>query len=560
MNDFIIRQIKPEEYNIVRQLDRDAFGYNERGSDGEFHAVLADNIRRSPYFIPELDLVAIRKDGFILGHGIFSSLPMGDAGKHVIWLHSLAVRHGENDNHDVKSYEYQRKGIGTALVMCELKIAKFLGYTGCMTCGNPAVYKNKMGFSGCSDFGISWDDSVEDPESFVFAIELVQSGFDKTNKLLSYSYYDFTKTEQVQIKAETLTCILSKILGKTILRADYQTKELQGGTLGEVRLVTGMVETIDGKILPYKVVLKIQKKWIRPGDPDSWRKEYDLYGSDFEKFFTDSFRWPECYHAEMNDDEIQIWMEYIDGISGNDLTIEMLEQAALELGRYQGRLYKQSESLHHIVCLGDAGFLAREFSQWHTQSFTYDFLISEPCRMPGFLKQMLINDEIQLVEGKSFEYGYLRSRSCDIPEHLKQMLIDIDDHKDEIFDKLKNLPVVLCHRDFWNENIFFSDGRIRIIDWDTTGWGFLGEDIASLIVDGMDVARFEENYHRLIPTYLKGISEYMDISSLEEMYILEMILVKFGYRMMQEYMFSESPEEKSWGMNALQKIYELWGA
>jgi hypothetical protein len=73
----------------------------------------------------------------------------------------------------------------------------------------------------------------------------------------------------------------------------------------------------------------------------------------------------------------------------------------------------------------------------------------------------------------------------------------------------------------------------------------------------MDVDRFEENYTRLIPAYLKGVMEYMDIPHVDEKCILEMILIKFGYRMMQERMFSKTYDKNNWGMNALQKIYEI---
>ncbi|MPM92041.1 hypothetical protein SDC9_139175 [bioreactor metagenome] len=266
---------------------------------------------------------------------------------------------------------------------------------------------------------------------------------------------------------------------------------------------------------------------------------------------------PECYRAEINDDEMQLFMEYIEGESGTSLTIEMLEQAARELGRFQGRISKLRDDFKDILCLGNEGFLEREFNQWHTQTFTYDFLTSELCRMPVFIKQMLKDGDIRLTEGKSFEYSFLRSKGCDIPSHLKKMLMDIDDNRDMLFDELKTLPIVLCHRDFWNENIFFTNGKIRVIDWDTAGWGFLGEDIASVIVDGMDVERFEENFHRLVPAYLRGISEHMDIPPFDEKRILTIILIKFGYRMLQEYMFSENHEEKCWGLNALQKIYEM---
>lgn len=361
----------------------------------------------------------------------------------------------------------------------------------------------------------------------------------------------------MSIKLETLIHVLNKIYSTTVINASCRTKQLHGGTLGDVQLVTGIAATVDKREIPYKVVLKIQKKWERPGDPNSWRREYDLYASDLGKSFTDLLRWPECYHMEINDEESQIWMEYIEGLSGSSLTLEMLEQASYELGRFQGRLSNKSDILKNIKCFGDVDFLEREFSQWHTQTFTYDFLVSEQCRIPDFLKQMLKDGRIQLVDGKSFEYSYLRSTGCGIPEHLKQLLIDVDDRKDEIFNTLKTLPIVLCHRDFWIENIFFSAGKIRLIDWDTTGWGFLGEDIASLIVDEMDAEGFEENFNRLVPSYLKGLSEFMDVPAVDKKCIWDMILIKFGYRMMQQYMFTESGAEEVWGINALQKLYEI---
>lgn len=585
MIKYKIKQVNPDEYEIIRKIDRESFEYNGRGSDSDFHEVFADNIRRSPYYIPELDLAAVTDDGSVyLGHAIFSVLPMGEPAvgfaecpptqpclsvdspnarsgnpnnsSHIVWLNSLAVRHGEKDDHVKKSFEYQRKGIGTALVMRGLEIAKSLGYTGCMTCGNPAVYQKKMGFLDCRILGIDRDDSVDDPEGCVFAIELTPGGFDNTNKLLSYSFYDFTKIEKTQIEPKTLTQVLSKMLGMNIIRASYQSEQLQGGTLGDVRLVTGIAVTDNGGKVPYKVVLKTQKKWERPGDPESWRREYDMYVSDFGKLFSDSFRWPACYHAEINGDALQIWMEHIDGKSSRDLTIEDLEFAAKELGRFQGMMYKQHDIFQHITCLSDTGFIEREHAQWHEQIFTYEFLISDECRLPKFLKEMLRDNKIEFND-KSFEYNCLRSDVCDLPEHLKQMLIDIDDRRDMIFAKIKQLPVILCHRDFWIENIFLTKAGIVLIDWDGVGYGYICEDIASLIFDDTDVEYIDEYYRRLVPAYYGGLSEYIDISAIEDLCIQEMVLIKFGYRILQEYMFTQSADKKSQQITALQKIYEM---
>ena len=327
------------------------------------------------------------------------------------------------------------------------------------------------------------------------------------------------------VKPEILTLVLSKMLDRTIIRADYQLKELQGGTIGIVRLVTGMVETSDGENLPYKIVWKTQKKFERYGDPDSWRREYDLYASDFKKVFFDSFRWPECYHAEINGDEIQLWMEYIDGVSGLNLTSEMYEHIAEELGRFQGKLYTERPNvLQNLPNLSKVEFMKNYYLHYRSWNVLYD---------------------------------YIRSDDCEIPKHLCKMLIDLDNNADEIFSRIEKLPIVLCHRDFWVANIFYSDSKIVLIDWDTAGWGYMGEDIASLITDEADICHMIEYYQKCVPAYYRGFSEYADVARISDHCIYELILAMFGYRLVEWYKFAKSPEDKSLHLNTLQKIHEM---
>lgn len=524
MNQYKIRQIRPDEYSIIRKLDRDAFEYNERGSDGDFHEVFADNIRRSPFYIPELDLISVTDDGYYLGHAIFSKLPMGDNGEHIIWLHSLAVRHGENDNHAEKNYEYQRRGIGTALAMRGLELAKSLGYTGCMCCGHPDVYRKKMGFSDYRELGIGKDSSVDDPDGAVHAIELISDGFGKTNKLLSYTYYDFSLNEQ-GINPEKLKEALNNMLKEKVRRINCQTEKLHGGTVGDVWLVTGTADTADGRKLPYKLVLKVQKKWERHGDPDSWRREYDLYTSGLDALFTDSLRWPRCYLAEMDGDKTRLWMEYVEGISGSDLTVDMFEYAAYELGRFQGRLYaEQPDILAKLPNLSQIDAMKKFYLHYRSWSEVYD---------------------------------YIRSNDCEIPKHLCQMIIDVDDQADEIWRHVEMLPIVLCHRDFWVTNIFYSDDGIVLIDWDTTGWGHMGEDLVSLIADEADVEHMAEYYQKCVPAYYRGFSEHADVSHISDLCIHDRIITHFGYRLVEWYKFAKSSGDKNLQISTLQKIYEM---
>lgn len=337
-----------------------------------------------------------------------------------------------------------------------------------------------------------------------------------------------------EIRTESLTQALNKMLGTKIIRVEFQTEQLHGGTVGDVQLVTGNAKTTDGTDIRYKIILKVQMKWERYGDPDSWRREYDFYTSNLGSLFSESFRWPECYHAEMNgeENETQIWMEYIDGISGLNLTGDMYERAAGELGRFQGRLYaEQPAFLQSLANLSKVDYMKKFYLHYRSWNRVYD---------------------------------YVRSEDCEIPEHLCKMLIDIDESADEIFNRIEKLPVVLCHRDFWVTNILYLNGRIVVIDWDTAGWGYLGEDMASLIADEADIEHMVDYYRRCIPAYYKGFSEYANISHIADNFVYEMILLMFGYRLVEWYMnaISQAPhqdqvDESSMYLSTLQKIYEM---
>lgn len=317
------------------------------------------------------------------------------------------------------------------------------------------------------------------------------------------------------------------MLGTEVRQADCQTKQLHGGTVGDVQLVTGTAETVDGQKSPYNVILKTQKKWERHLDPGSWRREYDLYVSDLGTTFSHSLRWPRCYHATMNEEEneTQIWMEYVHGVSGLDLTGKMYEHSAKELGRFQGKLYaEQPDLLQKLTNLSHVEFTKNYYVHYRSWREIYD---------------------------------YIRSDDCEIPRHLRDMLVDVDENADQIWARIERLPIVLCHRDFWVTNIFYTDGDIVLIDWDTTGWGYMGEDIASLIADEADVDHMVEYYGNCVPAYYRGFSEYVDVSHISDPCIYELMLVMFGYRLVEWYKFAESSEEKRVHLDTLQRIYEI---
>jgi len=328
------------------------------------------------------------------------------------------------------------------------------------------------------------------------------------------------------MKTETLKIALSKMLEQDVTYADYQLETLQGGTVGNVQLISGIAKTTKGET-PYKIILKTQAKWERQGDPNSWRREYDLYASELGKSFSHTFSWPTCYLAEFSGNETRLWIKYIEGATGDALTTEMLENTATKLGQYQGRLLaKNHDYLQNITNLGRLNAIEEHYRHWKL---------------------------------KNVEYKYVRDPHCKIPKHLCDMIIDIDNRADAIFENIRKLPVVLCHRDFWIANIISTDDGITLIDWDTAGWGYLGEDIIQLITDETNPVYWDEYKHRLIPEYFKGFSEYVRMPDTAQKIICQIPLVHLGYLSVLYFLQNDLVAGEHYpGIESLQKLYDVF--
>ena len=318
---------------------------------------------------------------------------------------------------------------------------------------------------------------------------------------------------------------VSKMLGKAVTCSDYRTKELEGGSIGNTLLIEGTAQDCSGEAALFKVVLKFTSNWGRELDPDSWRREFDLYMSELDSVFSGSFRWPKCYYSEIGDKENQLWLEYIEGVSGLSLTLDMFERTARELGRFQGKLYaEQPAFLQNIANLSKVDDLKNHYQAYKSWNIIHDCIHSE---------------------------------KSEIPEHLRKMLINVEENTDEIFSRIEKLPVVLCHRDFWAENIFHTESGIIAIDWDTVGWGYMGEDLASLISDDVPL-KITEYYQKCVPAYYEGFLEKADISHIKDYCIYDLIRVMFGHKIVNWFLHeAESPEEKKRYIDWLQEIYEI---
>ena len=145
--------IRPEEhkdYKSIVSLILRSFREGTDYSDGTDIIALVEEIRDSPYYIPELSFVA-ELDGEIVGHFLFSHFPLSrtSAGGHddtgtskIVMLAPVSVH-----------ADHFREGIGSTMIRLGIERVRAKGYKGITVEGNFHFY-NKVGFRTSSEFGI----------------------------------------------------------------------------------------------------------------------------------------------------------------------------------------------------------------------------------------------------------------------------------------------------------------------------------------------------------------------------------------------------------------------
>ena len=132
-----IRKEEKKDYATIYAVVKSAFDSAEHSDGNEQDLVTA--LRKSENYIPELSLVA-EEDGKIVGHIMFTKAKIGK--DDVLALAPLSVLP-----------EYQRKGIGTALIEKGHSIAKKLGYGYSVVLGSETYYP-RTGYVTADTFSI----------------------------------------------------------------------------------------------------------------------------------------------------------------------------------------------------------------------------------------------------------------------------------------------------------------------------------------------------------------------------------------------------------------------
>lgn len=149
MNENIIIRLEAKrDYCAVEHLTRGAFwDVYKPGCDEH---LVAHKLRHSQAFLPDLDYVAVQ-DGRIIGNIMYSvAQVINDSGcaYSVLTFGPLSVLP-----------EFQRQGVGAALVRHSLAVARKTEHPAVIIFGNPAYYR-RFGFENANKFGITTADGA----------------------------------------------------------------------------------------------------------------------------------------------------------------------------------------------------------------------------------------------------------------------------------------------------------------------------------------------------------------------------------------------------------------
>ncbi|MFZ2053831.1 MAG: N-acetyltransferase [Candidatus Aminicenantales bacterium] len=167
--DFEIQPEGPEDAAGIRKVNRLAFG-------GEAESFLVEEVRRSPGFIPELSLVAVRQ-ARVVGHILFSRIMIvpydrPDQPVPALALAPMAVHP-----------DFQKQGIGSALARRGLEVCRELGHEIVVVVGHPAYYP-RFGFAPARAMGLEAPFPVPD-EAFL-AMELMPGALSGVRGMVVY--------------------------------------------------------------------------------------------------------------------------------------------------------------------------------------------------------------------------------------------------------------------------------------------------------------------------------------------------------------------------------------
>lgn len=164
MDNFMIRNEQINDYREVEEIHRNAFwNLNVPGCNEHY---LAHMLRTHEDFVPELDFVC-ELDGKVIANVMYTKSKIIDAQgntENILTFGPVSVKP-----------EFQRKGIGKALLEKTFNEAVKMGYKAIIIFGNPGNYVGR-GFKSCKRFNVCLEGDIF--PSALLVKELEQGFFD----------------------------------------------------------------------------------------------------------------------------------------------------------------------------------------------------------------------------------------------------------------------------------------------------------------------------------------------------------------------------------------------
>jgi len=307
----------------------------------------------------------------------------------------------------------------------------------------------------------------------------------------------------MNIEKPSLLAALGAMMGAPVRDAVFSEEILHGGTVGDVRKLSG--EAVAGDCRrPFALVVKTQRRWERHGDPGCWRREYEIYKNGLPGALAGDIQLPRCYLLEEENDLTRIWMEYIEGRTGKQLCLPDLELAAEKLGRQQAQFHLNGKiDLPYL-----RGFPAARssFDLWWNR-------VKKPlCRpMLGFSKK------------------------------LRTVLNEYAARAGTLLEAFDSLPTTLCQGDVHNDNLIIRGSEVYLIDWDSAGYGRMGEDAVDMLAEvfvysDADISLLPEFRRRIAEGYCRGARGGGMELRLDDRLVRDIFALAWGFRVADRFL------------------------
>ncbi|MFA5341360.1 MAG: aminoglycoside phosphotransferase family protein [Clostridia bacterium] len=332
----------------------------------------------------------------------------------------------------------------------------------------------------------------------------------------------------MEIDKVTLINALKKKFNKDIDDVIYEASELCGGTVGEVIKIEGYA--ISGNRIPFKLVLKTQNKWDRHLDFPCWRREYDIYLNKLDKSISRFIKLPECYLLEENHDKTKIWMEFVEGMSGEeDIDDKKLSLAAGKLGMLQADFHKSG-------------------------NFDLPYIRSFPAVESSFDLWYKYTEEV------------LKKPISGFPNNIREILNQYAMNSNELLASFKTLPLTLCQGDVHHDNLIFrpdnSGFDIYLLDWDSAGYGYMGEDAIDMLLEAFlytkrNVSLMNEYKRSILDSYFTGAGKSGFDYSIPDKTVTDLFAYSWGFRVASHYLYFKTDEQKRRCIDILNVMFNL---